>query len=429
MNDDGRGNPMGDEQATRSVGPILTSWMGHVAPERAPERLFEAAFARTMSISQRRAYPWHRWNRDRPESDRRSRNLMFAGVVAVLVVAIGIGLVPRLRNDGVGGPSPSPSSPPSVSPQPSASPTGTPLPSLPPAETIEPTAAIPVDQPVGMASDGTSVWLFTAAGKLVRIDPVTNTIGASVDLPRPTNAYQGLSGDAAGLWLTDWDADVLSRFDPQTLRFVGDTAVDSKSKGVLAVPSGLWIANTRGGTVTRIDPSGVAETIAISVGPAVPSGPNWLAEGLGSIWVDVPNIAAVARINESTGVVEATIRVPGPATPCGGLGVGPDAVWVSSCDGGNLVARIDPVTNTPAGTVDLRGRGYTIAMIDGRPWVSVVGGQLVRIDPATNLIDRVVAPGSGFSGGGDVVIAADSLWVVDAVANQVLRLPIAALAG
>ena len=428
MNNDGRGNPMGDDQRTRSVGPILTAWMGHVAPERAPERLFEAAFARTMALPQLRSYPWHRWRRDRGESDRRPRRLAFAGLGVALVIVLGAGvLLPGFRNDGVGSPSPSPS--PSASSEPTASPTASPLPSLPPAETIEPTAAIAVDQPWGIASDGTSVWLFTGVGKVVRIDPATNTITASADLPRPTDAFQGLSGNAAGLWVTDWDESLVLRLDPETLASVSETAVGAQPKGVLAAPSGLWIANTHGGSVTRIDPTGTTDSVSIPVGPTGPSGPNWLAKGLGSIWVDVPNIGTVVRINEATGAIEATIDVPAPAIPCGGLSVGPDSVWVSSCDGGNLVTRIDPVTNTAVGTVDLRGRGYSFAMIDGRPWVSVDGGQLARIDPATNTIDRVVTPGSGFLGGGDVVVAADSLWVVDYASNQVLRLPIAALAA
>jgi hypothetical protein len=44
-------------------------------------------------------------------------------------------------------------------------------------------------------------------------------------------------------------------------------------------------------------------------------------------------------------------------------------------------------------------------------------------------VDRVIAPGLGFSGGGDVVVAAGSFWVVDGAANRVLRLPIAPFGG
>jgi hypothetical protein len=41
----------------------------------------------------------------------------------------------------------------------------------------------------------------------------------------------------------------------------------------------------------------------------------------------------------------------------------------------------------------------------------------------------VITPGPDFSGGGDVVVAADALWVNDWKSNRVLRLPIADLGG
>ena len=51
---------------------------------------------------------------------------------------------------------------------------------------------------------------------------------------------------------------------------------------------------------------------------------------------------------------------------------------------------------------------------------------LCRIDAATNAIDRVLRPGATFGGGGDIVVAAGSVWVVDGYNNSVIRLPLAA---
>jgi hypothetical protein len=72
----------------------------------------------------------------------------------------------------------------------------------------------------------------------------------------------------------------------------------------------------------------------------------------------------------------------------------------------------------------MHGRGYTFALVGDRAWISPDGGPLVRLHPATQLIDRAVVPGSGFSGGGDIVVAAGSLWVIDGVAGRLLRLPL-----
>ncbi len=64
------------------------------------------------------------------------------------------------------------------------------------------------------------------------------------------------------------------------------------------------------------------------------------------------------------------------------------------------------------------GYAYNPTLIDDAPWVSVDRGSadlglLVRIDPATNSIDRVLAPGPTFGGGGDIVVADGSVWVSD----------------
>jgi YVTN family beta-propeller protein len=413
--------PFPDDQEARTVGPILSTWMAAVAPERAPERLLEESFARTMVSRQRRVFPWNGRPIARPAA-RNGRRLVLAALGAIVAVALGVGLLPGspLTN---GGPSPSPV----VSPSPILSPRSGPSaagPSLPPATKVEPVASIGVDAPMALASDGTTIWLFTANSDLLRIDPKTNSIAASAKLDLSTEAFQGIAGDDSSLWVTNWITHEVLRFDPRTLEPVTSIDTVAMSKGVLLTGGSLWVANTRGGSVERIDTSTNTIVATIPVGPAGPSGPNWLAQGLGSIWTTVPNIGSVVRISVATNAVEATIPINGSATPCGGLAAGPTAVWVSSCDGSDYVAQIDPATNTQVGEVDLGGRGYTFALVGDRAWISPEGGPLVRLDPATHLVDRAISPGAGFSGGGDIVVAAGSLWVIDGVAGRLLRLPL-----
>jgi len=419
--------PMANHRSDGDIGPTLETWMEEVAPPRAPERLLEESFARTMVASQVRVYPWHGFRGDRHGSSatRGIPGFAMAGLAAALVVVVTLGLVFR-PDRGIGGePSPTPSSsrPPTASPPASSAPFPSPV-------LIEPTASIPVTGAMALATDGTSVWLFTADGKLVRIDPLTNSIAASVVLSPATNAYQSLAGDTAGLWVTDWDATKVLRFDPVTLQATASIDISSEPKGVLITGAAVWVANTRGGSVERIDPTTNTIVETITVGPTGPSGPNWLASGFGSIWVGVPNAGSVFRINETTNAIEATIPIVGPASPCGGLAATSTAAWITSCDGGSLVTQIDPATNTVVGTVDLGGKGYTFAVVADRPWISPTEGQIVRLDPVSHAVDRVVAPGPGFaSGGGDVVVAAGSVWVMDWASNRVLRLPIAAFGG
>jgi len=114
------------------------------------------------------------------------------------------------------------------------------------------------------------------------------------------------------------------------------------------------------------------------------------------------------------------------------------AIWAdlrkrgtTSCSGGDLIARIDAPSNSSVATIDVEGNGYTPAVINGSVWVSVDGGtpqsgKLVRIDAATNTIDRVLVPSALFGGGGDIVVAAGSVWVVDGYRDAVIALPMSA---
>jgi hypothetical protein len=93
------------------------------------------------------------------------------------------------------------------------------------------------------------------------------------------------------------------------------------------------------------------------------------------------------------------------------------------------MTRIDPATNAAVATVKPDGQAYEPAVIGGSPWVSIdtsgVGaGHLGRISAATDTVDLELAPGPSFGGGGDLVVAAGSAWVIDGGNDRVLRLPL-----
>ena len=424
MSGDGRmgPRPVTDPRTDSEVGPVLETWMEAVAPLRAPDRLLEESFARTMVAGQLRAYPWRAVGGRRGEpGSRRIVGLGLAGTVAVLAVALTFGLISRPTQSISGTPSPTPIA--------SASPSPFPFPS---AVIVEPTASIPVSGVIDMATDGTRIWVLTDDSRLMRIDPRTDSIVATVALAPA--AYQSVAGDANGLWVTNWDAGTLLRFDPVTLRSIASIPVSSdissSPKGLLVSGGVVWVADTHRGSVARFDPSTNRLVATTVVGPAGPSGPNWLAAGGGSIWTGVPNIGAIARINATTNVLEATIPVGGPDASCGGLATIATAVWATSCGGGNVVTQIDPATNTIAATVDLGGDGYGFGLVGERLWVSPAKGQLARLDPINHVADRVIAPGPAFASGGTGILeAAGSVWIDDWTANRLLRLPLAAFGG
>jgi glutamine cyclotransferase len=413
---------MNGNRTSRDLGPLLESWMASAAPDRAPERLLEEAFARTMTARQLPVYPWHalRSRRGRGWTGRGTRDVAIAMVAVAIAVVFGAGLLLRFGQAEIGRSSPSPAATPSASP--SAGP------SFPTAIPVTPQAVISVANLVTIASDGTSLWLFTSTGAAERLDPASNTVAASVQLPRSTDAFQTIAGNAAGLWVTDWDTSLLLRLDPRTLKSIAEIHVGAQPKGILPADGAVWIANTHGGTVSRVDPGRNRVVATVTVGPTGNSGPNWLTQGFGSIWVDVPNAGYVVRIDPATNTVLASIPVPSPADPCGGLAVTSNAIWIASCDA-DPITRIDPSTNRVVANVDVAGFSHVFAVIGDRPWIAPEHGQIVRIDPATNTVDSVITPGVGFQGGGDIIVADGSVWIIDLSANRLLRLPLAPFSG
>ena len=422
---------MSERRTDRELDAILDGWMDEVAPDRAPARLLEETFARTMTSRQAGVYPWHKVGHGLPRLTLGgSRAVLIVTVLALVIIAAGLALGPGGGQEVVPSQPASPS--PTIEPRsPSPSPPFAVIasPSAPDPTLVEAEASVAVDRPFAMTWDGEALWVLAEDGRLVRIDPATNDVTDTVPLGGASELYNGLSADPDSVWATRWTPGLVYRIDTVTRSITAQIETEF-AKGVLVSDGAVWVANTHDGAVTRIDPATNTVAEVITVGPIGNSGPNWLASGLGSIWTGIPNASRVVRIDPVTNVIQASIPIPSAATPCGGIAVGDDAVWIPSCDGSNWLTRIDPTSNAVSAIVDMGGRGFLPLIVNGLPWISVDRGadpaSIVRIDPATNQFDRVLSPGDGFRGGGDMVVAAGSLWVLDGASNRVLRLPLSA---
>jgi hypothetical protein len=411
------------ERTDRALGATLETWMGAVVPAALPGHVLEEAFARTSASPQSRSYPWRRIVLRGRWSHQPMRTALLAAS-ALLLVAVFIGLM-----GGGSGPGPGPSSTRTVIA--SASPGGSTVPVAPSQGALRPDASVVVPQPLRLATDGQLIWVLTASGQVVRIDPATDRASTGVQLGAPTDQVQGIAADSNAVWATEWVTGLLYRVDPNSLKVVARIAAGIAPKGVIATGTDVWVADTHGGIVERIDLETNKIGAAITVAPAAPSGPNWLMSGLGSIWVGVPNSASVVRIDPVTNAIQSTIAVPRSASPCGGIASAGGAVWITSCDASTNVARLDPSANTVAALVHLPGNAYAPAVIDGALWVSVatnpgMPGVIDRIAPATNTVDGEWSPGGDFGGGGDIVVASGSVWVIDLGHDRVLRFPVSA---
>jgi hypothetical protein len=137
------------------------------------------------------------------------------------------------------------------------------------------------------------VWVGTAEGSLLRVDPVAAKVVARVAAPDPRGRIQALSLEPGVLWVADTGAGAIRRFDLATGRYT--LAVTAPApRNLAAGPEGAYVVTDLNQLLSRVDDRTGRR------GPPLP-------------------LAQLGGVR--------------------GIAVGPDAVWVTT---GDQVVRIDP---------------------------------------------------------------------------------------
>ena len=222
------------------------------------------------------------------------------------------------------------------------------------------------DKPTAIAASRRAVWVvgsdpIRASVSVRRIDPQFDVFGPTIRLP---NVVRGSYGSVATGGRAVWVAPafgLLTRLDPRTSRIVDRLDPNAAPSNLVVGADGVWVTDTDANTVTRVDQSG--DLTAVPVG----QGPVGIAVGAGSVWVVDYLDDAVVRIDPGTRRVTSTIPVG--RAPIG-IAVGAGSVWVANSQDGT-VTRIDPVTGKVVKTIDVGGSPLQIAIARGRVWVTV----------------------------------------------------------
>ena len=236
---------------------------------------------------------------------------------------------------------------------------------------IDPTShtvsLIPVTEtPTGLATSPGAVWVVgsTPANPSVtvrRIDPRFNNIAAKT---RIGNVVPGGPGSVAtqgdAVWVAP-SSGLLSRLSPQSARAVQQVDPNAGPTAVAVGAGAVWVTDSDANTVTRIDPTGLATPIPVG------NGPSAIAIGAGAVWVADTLDDAIVRIDPSTRAVTNTITV-GRAPV--GVTFGESSVWVAN-SGDGTVTRIDPVTVMPVKTIAVGGSPHGIVVAEHRVWTTV----------------------------------------------------------
>jgi hypothetical protein len=136
--------------------------------------------------------------------------------------------------------------------------------------------------PLRLVSTPDGVWVSVITdGRLVRIDPGTGKVDLRVRLSPAGSEPEGLAYDGTSVWVVDQAHDRIVPLDPSTGELGVPIKVGHHPRLVSSGPSGLWVGNYDGGSVSRVTDDGKVTTRTI--GRCLT--PQGLAEAAGVVWV------------------------------------------------------------------------------------------------------------------------------------------------
>ena len=190
-------------------------------------------------------------------------------------------------------------------------------------------------RPGPIAFGGGRVWVADEEGAGIT---AINAAGGSIYRRglAPHAAPLRLAVGAGGLWVSSASTGAVRRIDLSSLRSGAPIPVGRGPAGVTVAGGLVWVANSRGDTVSKVDPS-----IHAVLGDPVAVGgrPGGIDAGTTTVWVASATEDAVTRIDLESGE-----RIGGPigvGSEPGAVAVGGDAVWVAD-NGEGAVTRIEP---------------------------------------------------------------------------------------
>jgi YVTN family beta-propeller protein len=248
------------------------------------------------------------------------------------------------------------------------------------------------DVRVSVAADGVGI-LDASRGRLLGQAP----IGAE-----PSAVAAGSNA----VWVANTGGDTVTRIDPATRSRLQTITVGDSPSAVTVANGFVWVANSLGGTVSKIDPNGgggggaVVDTIPVGNGPA------GVAVGAGRLWVANSTDRTVTEFRAGSHRSSRTFGLPQGAD---GVAYGFGLVWVVN-SAGNSVTRIVPGTGTVLPVIGVGNDPRAIAVGAGAVWVAnSLDGTVSRIDPGGASVQGIAVGGSPVR----IAVSDEAVWVAD----------------
>jgi hypothetical protein len=206
-------------------------------------------------------------------------------------------------------------------------------------------ASLPADfAPTVVAA--TEHWLWLAGGReLVRVDPATGEVSTSVELPVGAGVSE-LLGTAKGVFAVGWNEAAVWVLDPDSGGLKSTVKVPDGEliREVYAHDGTVWATGNCGDVVrvSTVEPTSV-QRVRIS-GEEVDSS---AVAALGAFWVADEERSEVVRIDLGTATIRARIPVltADPDDSEFAVVAGEHSVWVVDINLATYVQRVDPATN------------------------------------------------------------------------------------
>jgi len=298
----------------------------------------------------------------------------------------------------------------------------TPASSVPLEERLQ--AAIEVSFPDEVVSVQGFVWVKTDDGRVVQIDPATNTVAGDIRLDSTTNSHdycQGLGTDGAYVWSCATRGDEnfrtidLVRIDPATRSVVAtvDAGKIFDQYNMPFLDNRIWVLTGDGSTLVGID------TGTYQAGPSIDLGVRCfqVAAASDSLLVTCKLDNLLLRVDpQSMQVTQQVTISPSPWN----VRVSEDAVWVGVR---NAVHRLDPVSLAAVVTFSIPG-DQDLFITEDSVWVRVDPGFMYRIDPESNRVVEQISTDQRHYNMGGFIVTDDSVWTSAGDDDLVLRLSI-----
>jgi hypothetical protein len=263
--------------------------------------------------------------------------------------------------------------------------------------------------PVAVAAGSSGIWVSVPSDgsmsndQLVRIDPTTNEVVASIPTDVPVT-HVAVGPGAVWAVGADSQGPVLLQISPEENRIV------ARIPGVgapIATDSlgNLWGSPVQdsGDALVKIDAATNSVTSTIPLKNSIYD----IASSGDSVWVltansenaTVGNDAELIRVDASTGRVIATIRFEASYVT---LAAGPDIVWLpGSTASGSAAIRVDPRSDQIVGDpIPVASTFRPVAAVDGGAWFAAgpqpekAGTGICRLNNETLAVDVCIDAGS-----------------------------------